>query len=297
MPEHVDLIFDGWPSFQMKITGRDWHGTVPTRVMGPLLEVQKDLYRAYASVCYGTDNLRHLGAEDRDKLELIVRVREGSSDYEAPIDEKLTELAKTAIGKMTSRDLALTIAGIALVMGGVEVSKAWIASRQEAKQADQTVALSQQETERMKVFAEAVKQQPLLAEVKADHDASQNRLLKAIKPTDTVVLQGTLLQGSEAAEIVQSERGRSEDVEVGGVFRVLSNDASKSAGFRIKIQRITDGLTFSAEVPVEIPESEKRILQQAEWSKGAKLVRLSITASELRGHISNAVVYQVKRVR
>ncbi len=63
----------------MKINGKDWHGTVPTRVMGPLLEVQKDLYRAYTSVCYGTDSLRNLGAEDREKLELIIQVKESST--------------------------------------------------------------------------------------------------------------------------------------------------------------------------------------------------------------------------
>ena len=279
----------------MKVNGKDWHGTVPTRVMGPLLEVQKDLYRAYTSVCYGTDNLRHLGAEDREKLELIVQVKEGSSEYEALMDEQLTELAKMAIGKMTSSDLVLTLCGIALVVGGVIISKAWIAARQEAKQVDQTVALSQQETERLKIFADAMKQQPLLAGVKADHNASQNRLLKVVKGTDSIVLQGTQLQGSEAAEIVQSERGRSEDVDLSGVFRILANDASKSAGFRIKVQRITDGLVLTADVPVEIPESEKRILQQAEWSKGSKFVRLNITANELRGRYLNATVYKIKR--
>ena len=101
LPDRVSLVFDGWPRFQMKVSGRDWHGTVPTRIMAPLLDVQRDLYRAYANVCYGDSNLRRLRDEDRELLELVLKVDEGSSEYEAPLYEQLTELARKAIDKWT----------------------------------------------------------------------------------------------------------------------------------------------------------------------------------------------------
>ncbi|KAI5914591.1 hypothetical protein [Thauera sp. 2A1] len=290
LPERIALVFDGWPRFHMKFSGRDWHGTVPTRVMAPLLDVQRDLYRAYANVCYGDSNLRRLRDEDRELLELVVKVNEGSSDYEAPLHEQLTELARKAIEKMDSRSLVITILGIAVVVGGVEIGKAWIAERQEAKKVEQTIELSKQETERLKVFSEAVKQQPVLGETREDFEASQNRLLKSVKPGDEVVTKGVALHGDQVAEITQGERARAEDIDISGTFRVLANDASKGAGFRIKVSRIEDGMTFSAEVPLELDADAKRLIQKAEWSKGAVLVRLDISASSLRGGVMNAVV-------
>jgi len=296
LPERLSLVFDGWPRFQMKVSGRDWHGTVPTRIMAPLLDVQRDLYRAYANVCYGEPNLRRLRDEDRELLELVVKVDEGSSDYEAPLHEQLTELARKAIEKMDSRSLVITILGIAVVIGGVEIGKAWIAERQEAKKVEQTVELSRQETERLRVFSEAVRQHPVLGETREDFVATQNRLLKSVKPGDEVVSKGVALHGDEVAEITQGERARAEDIAISGTFRVLANDASKGAGFRIKVSRIEDGMTFSADVPIELDSGAKQLIQKAEWSKGAVLVNLDIRASSLRGGVMNAVVIGASEV-
>ena len=296
LPDNLSLVFDGWPSFKLKVSGRDWHGTVPTRIMSPLLEVQRDLHRAYAQVCYGYPNLRRLTEDDRDALELVVKVNEGSSDFVAKLWEQLNELSKKAVERMDSRDVVISVLGIALVIGGVEVGKEWIAARQAEKSAEQTVALSREETARLKIFADAVKQQPALKETRNDFVASQNRILKATKPTDIVVTQGVTLQGYEAKEIAQEERARSTNIEITGTFRVLANDASKSAGFRVKVARIEDGQTFTAEVPLGLDIDQQKLIQRAEWSKGAILVRLDMQADFLRGKIVNASVVRATAV-
>lgn len=296
LPDNLSLRFDGWPSFDMRVNGRDWHGTVPSRVMAPLLDVQRDLYRVYANVCYGDSNLRRLKDEERELLELVIKVNEGSSDYKAPLWEQMTELGKEAIKKMDSRDVVITVLGLAVVFGGVEITKAWLASRQQERQLEQSVELSKQETERLKIFSEAVHAKPVLTMAKEDFEATQNRLLKTVKPADTVVSAGVSLRGDEVAEIVQAERARSEDIDVSGVYRVQANDATKGAGFRIKIKRISDGLRLLAAVPLELDVEQKRLIQKAEWSKGAVLVHLSIRASILRGKITDAQVYSAAPV-
>lgn len=296
LPERVSLIFDGWPSFQIKVNGKDWFGTVPTRVMAPLLEVQRDLHRVYANICYGEPNLRKIRDEDRDLLELVVKVNEGSSEYDAPLWKQLNELANKAIDKMSSKEVVVTILGIAVIWGAVEVNKAWVAERQAEKQVDQTVEMSKQETERMKIFSEATKQRPIVAETRSDFEASQNRILKTVKPGDSVATKGISLSADQVSEIIQTERARSEDIRITGLFRVLANDASKPAGFRIKVSRVEDGLTFTAEVPLDLDTEQKRLIQKAEWSKGAVLVKLIISASTLRGGISNAIVDHVESI-
>jgi len=115
----LDLRFEGWPVFEMRVQGRDWDSTVPTRVMTPLLEVQKDLYRTLMLIRYGKASLRRLTDEDRELLELVIRVGKGSSDYKAPLHASLNELVKQAIGKMESKHIVQTLVCVALVYGAV----------------------------------------------------------------------------------------------------------------------------------------------------------------------------------
>lgn len=297
LPGNLELVFDGWPSYDLKVNGRDWNGTVPTRVMSPLLDVQKDIHRAYARIRYGSANLRKLSDEERSSLELVIQVEKSSSKFEAPVWEQLNELATTAIGKMDSRDLAITILGLALVYGGVEISKSWISQRQAEVDSDNQVQLSQQETKRLEIFAKAMQQKPELGEAKTDFESSQNGILKTLKPGDKFTSKGVVLESAEAHEIIQTERARSVDIDIRGTFRVVANDASKNSGFRIKVVRISDNLTFSADVPIELDSDQKSLIQKAEWSKGAVLVDLHISASMLRDSIQNAVVYSAQAVK
>lgn len=294
LPENLQLVFDGWPSFDLRINGRDWHGTVPTRVMSPLLDVQKDIHRAYARIRYGSANLRKLSDEERDSLELVIQVEKGSSVLETPIWTQLNELATAAIGKMNSHDIVVTVLGLAVVYGGMEIAKAWIAQRQAAVESDNLVQLSEQETKRLEIFANAVQQKPALGDARSDYESTQNSILKTLKPGDKITAKGVVLQSDEAMEITQSERARSEDIDIRGAFRVVANDASKGAGFRVKVVRITDGLSFSADVPIELDIEQRKLIQKAEWSKGAVLVNLHISASILRDSIMNAVVYSAQ---
>ena len=70
----VRLVLDGWPVFVIKIEGKDFHGTVPTRIMPSLLTLQAEIHRLYCVLRYGQDNLRKLTQEDRDRLEIVVRL-------------------------------------------------------------------------------------------------------------------------------------------------------------------------------------------------------------------------------
>jgi hypothetical protein len=291
VPENIELIFDGWPNYDVVIKGKDWNGTVPTRVMQPLLDLQQDVNRLFAQVYYGEANLRKLSDDDREALELIVKVKEGSSDYRAPLDKQLTEIAKKVVDKMDSRHLMQTMIGAALIWGSVEINKAWVSERQEANKVEQTVELSKQETERLKLFADALNNRPVLGNTKADYETTQNRLLKALKPSDSVRTGGVELSGAQALEIIQTSRATSEDLDMQEDFYVLANDASRPGGFRIKVRRVADGVEFSAEVPMELGQDEKTLIQEAEWSKAGRRVKLYISATQLRGKVVQATVY------
>src|SRR3546814_10268998 len=75
--QNVQVNFDTWPEFKLTLKGEDFRGTVPTRVMPPILELQKNIYRAYCQAKYNTDDIRCLKNEERAQLELIVEVHPG----------------------------------------------------------------------------------------------------------------------------------------------------------------------------------------------------------------------------
>jgi len=187
------------------------------------------------------------------------------------------------------------VIGVALIFGAREINKEWVSTRQEAIRAEQTVELSRQESERLKIFAQAARQAPIVMETQKDHEASKSRLLKVAKPNDTIFLPGVQLQGYEAAELVQTERSRSEDIDIHGIFRVLSNDVSDGASFQIKVARLSDGLTFVAKVPPDLEAAKKSLIQEAEWSLGKQVIELHVSASILHDSIHDAQVYDVAR--
>lgn len=291
IPDNIDIVFQGWPTYDLNIKGKDWHSTVPTRVMGPLLEVQKDLHRAYTSVRYGSSNLRKMTEEDREKLELVIGVKKGSSEFDAELWNQLSEIGKAAAGKMTGTEIVITVVALGLVYTGGVVVKHWISTRLQEKEAEQQVELSKQETERVKLITDAMGMKPVIQELMDNSIISQSKILNTLKPGDRVTTAGVSLSSEEAKAVAHTERAASEDVDIRGVFRVLANDASKGAGFRIKVERVSDGMLLSAEVPIDLDIDQRTLIQKAEWSKGMELVSLHITGSMLRGNVHNAVVY------
>ncbi|MFP8833459.1 hypothetical protein ACLIJR_04220 [Hydrogenophaga sp. XSHU_21] len=287
-PDNIEIEFDGWPTFQMDIKGRDWDSTVPTRVMTPLLEVQRDINRAYTGVRYGTANLRKLRDDERDELEVVVKVRKGSSLYDADLWKQLSTIAEAAVGRMSGSEIVVTVLGLGLLWAAPSMYKAWLSERQKEKELNQNVQLSQLENQRMQIFAAAMRQQPVLASAQEDSEATQNRILKVAKQGDVLGVKGVSVLAEEAAQLAQPERERAQDIVLEGVFAVLGNRTDKSEGFRITVRRLTDGLTVQADVPLELPHAQQQLIQKAEWEK--KKIRLTVNASVLREAISQAVV-------
>jgi hypothetical protein len=156
--------------------------------------------------------------------------------------------------------------------------------------------MSREENARLKIMAEAVKKSEVAASIQQDFEATQNKLLKAIKSNDAIHIGGTKLPGADVVEIVHAEREYAKDQTISGLFRVLANDTVQSAGFRIKIARLNDGLTLRADVPLELPDTQKKLIRDAEWSKSAQVVHMTLRAEVLRGKISDAVVISAERL-
>lgn len=293
-PDAMRLRFAGWPRFELDIKGRDWHSTVPTRVMPALLDVQRDLNRAYANIQYQEPNLRRLREEERDELEIVVKVKEGSSLFDAELWEQFSRIAEAAAGRMNGNQMVITVLGVALTIMAPVMFKAWLRERQKEKKAANQVELSKEETERIRIITEAMRQQPVIEAARIDAEVTANKLLKATKPGDTMGIGGVDVSAEEARDLVQPEREHIKEIEIQGVFSILGNRTDKSEGFRITVRRDADQLTFNAEVPLQLEYAQQQIIQDAEWTKSK--ICLWIEAEVLRESIARAVVVRAAAV-
>lgn len=291
-PDDVDIEFSGWPVLRMDVQGRDWQSTVPTRVMSPFLDVQKDINRAYAAVRYGSANLRKLKDEERDELEVVVRVREGSSLFDAELWKHLATISEAAAARMNGTQIVITVLGLGLLFTAPVMYKAWLASRAKEKELDLQREMSAEETRKLQVMADALTKQSLLASTQEDVQATQNRLLKVAKDGDVLNLKDTPITAAAAAQLAQPERERAQDIFLNGTFTVLGNRTDKSEGFRINVRRESDQMTIHADVPIDLPFDQQQMIQRAEWSK--KSIYLEINASLLRESISQATVISAR---
>ena len=93
--QSIELV--NWPRFVIRIKGEQFNGTIPTRIMPSLLELQKEVNKAYCLAVYGEESTRKLTKKDREKLELVVKVDKGSSWFETLLGDKLLKIIQDAL--------------------------------------------------------------------------------------------------------------------------------------------------------------------------------------------------------
>lgn len=280
--------FSGWPYFEFDVHGRDWHGTVPTRVMQPLLDVQRDINRAYAHAEHIDFNLRRLNAQDRDALEVVLKVKEGSSLFSADISSQLNRVAQAVFGRMTGRQALIAVLGIALLITTPITVKEFLNERAATVHAQAQVELSHEETERLQIMQQALAQHPALETVNADVLATASELLKASRDDDVVTLRGVPLSAADAHTLAQPARERARQFSIAGQFIVIGNKTDLPNGFRVTVRRTSDGLQLKADVPMELAHDAQQAMRDAEWSKSP--VEMSIDAESLHDRVVRAVV-------
>lgn len=108
------IVFDGWPTLSLHLTGEKFHQSITPTVMRALLEFQKGIYRSYAAAKYDSPAKRLTEAE-KDALEVRIDVKDGSSGFEINFPEVAVKLVEQIGGKMDPTQLLIAIVSIAVL--------------------------------------------------------------------------------------------------------------------------------------------------------------------------------------
>jgi hypothetical protein len=303
-----DIKFEEWPKFVIRIKGEQFNGTIPTRIMPSLLELQKELHKAYCLTVYGDENTRKLTKKDKEKLELVVKVDEGSSWFETLLNDKLTKIIQDAAGKMSPEQLVV----VAIVFGVLIAStigwKAWLTKKSKDKEIDaeleKTIELSRLEKEKLELISKASGMVPVIEAIINSTNNLKSDFATNLKSADVLEVGGSKTEDSPeekinmTGELVSklSEKPREKAVEkkVSGVYLLLSADFTDEEGLRVSLRRQDDGYEFKAKIPLGvIGDEQSEIIKEDSWNK--KAMKLDILVKELHSRYTSATVVAVRQ--
>lgn len=301
----TQVEFSNWPVLKIHITGRDFNGSVPTRIMPAILELQREVYRVYCELKYGTSNTKKLTQDERDQLELVVKVDKGSSWYETALEKVFDTMFREALARMTPEQITTVLITIAVSITGHFAWKRWLESREKLHQLDITVLLSKEEKEKMEIVQRAATQNPMLVGAKNSIDNLRLEMLSKLKPSDSFSLDGNIhdyekpfsISGDIAESVTSTPREQSIEKRIDGVFLIHSVDSgSIRGGYRLKVESKTDKKLFTVNLPEGLlVQDQLDALKESEWGK--RSIYMEINAKELRGVITVATVVSVSELK
>lgn len=297
-----NIKFESWPRFVIRIQGKDFDGTIPTRIMPALIDLQREVHRVYCIANYNDDNLRKLTKKDREKLELVVKVDPGSSIFETLLQEPIAQTLKDAVDKMSPEQITATI-----IIFGVSVTslfgwKAWLNAKIKEKELDQTVELSKLEKEKMEVLQKGLTQFPSSQMAAEGIGDLRTNLVTKLKTEDNLVIQTgqavadtappVNISGEQAEKMTYKPRETAVEKMVVDEYFLRAADFSKPDNVRVDLVRISDDYPFKANVPVGVlAADQEEQLKNDSWNR--QTVEMNLLVKELHGRYTSAKVISV----
>lgn len=292
------LEFENWPVLTLRFVGEGYSSTITPHIAEALVELQHAMNRSYARLVRNAANANVLTKEERQSIEFKAKVDKGSSLIKVDLGEYAETLTTALVGKMTGTELVIAILGLAITGASLLAYKAFLASRTADKKVDQateqTVKLSQQETKRLEIFAQALTKNPSLKAAHEDFDNVRHDLLKSVGDATQLDIQGVSLSQDQARVIAMTPRSKAEEVQLNGNYRIVKLDWSKEDEVRISLFGVdAEKREFIASMRAHnlTPQNIEK-LKACEWDR--KPVHLSINATVLRGEVTTAAIVGVE---
>ncbi len=298
----IDLSFDNWPIFNIRIKGDDFDGTIPTRIMPTILELQSEVNRLYCVTRYGDANLRRLTKEDKEKLELVIKVDKGSSIYETILKDPLYKAFQDALSRMSPELLAITVITFGVLVTSAFMWKSWLKNQAASKELDHTIEMSKLEKEKIEIVAKASNSAPEIRALSQGINELRHDMVTKLKDADSLQIpavdsleQGDLsldINGADAKEITYKKRETTQERIETSEYLIRSADFHRKDGIRIEVQRTSDKYIFKADVPVNaIRHNQEETLKNNGWAK--RPVNLTLLVREMYGRITSAKLISV----
>lgn len=270
----VEVGFSGWPKFEVTVKGDRYDSSVTTSLMRSLVELQSVLNRIYAEVLYGK-TAKSLTDEERQAIEIVFHVKEGSSNVVADLSGFFTELGKSAMEKMTGRQVVTTVVGAAAIWGTTSSFGSYLAHQEKM--------LS--EANRHSITNQLIANQPKLMQIQNERDSNYTNILKSVSDAEHVEIDGEKITKGELELIVKPERKSSELKRIDGLY-LVSSLKRRTDKYRIEIIRQSDDRVFTCDLfKGHLSMSEMTSITNSFTTETA--IKLNVVA-RVRGEVINS---------
>lgn len=305
LPDNIvrTVDFEGWPRIDIYLPNTPVQSSLSPTMMAALIDLQKSLYRVHATVTAGDRSARLTKAE-KERLEFRVKVEGGSSKLAIDLTEIARSWGVAALGRMTPEQTMIAILAAIVAIAGVtglamflkyktDTRKAELEQRGQEQLFDAFKSLTEQDTERQRMWLEAQRRVPLLAEVRDETNAAKTEILKAIADEGGGRVDGLQIDQDVANDLTTTTRRRADEERRRGLFRVDRVDTTTPDGFRVTVSAVDDDFTITASLmDALISDQHRARIQQAEWSKKPVVLELRLRTS--RGRVLEATVVDVQ---
>lgn len=286
----------GWSPQLLYFPDEPTHHSIRPSAARAVTEFHKSLSRSYAYLVYGNANATLLKSDDRLLLDLEFLVIGGSTGVDAT-DRALEAIARAIVQKMSDKQITLSVIIFLLLFFSSSIGASWLSEHYETRRAEdassERIALSEQETRRVEMMAQALGSAPELAPVKEESESSKTALVRPITQRDSGAVLGTPISQEQAKVIVSKEKQRGEGRRIDGEYRVNDINTTTPLGYVAEIENIDTGEKITVEVnrddlPAEdihlifqVAEDKSSLIARVNaWVVGGKIVRANIVRAD-----------------
>ncbi|VUZ24119.1 Uncharacterised protein [uncultured Comamonas sp.] len=269
----------------IKITGENYHGTVPGELARGLWEYQQELYRAGAFVLTGALDYRRLSPEQRQSLELVFKIAEGSTNAEAETQGYWAVL-KHALQGMTGTQKVVTMTLVGLILAGALTVYGVHGQMTQ-------VALAKENTAQMDVVRKAAEGNKIAKTVEESNDRGITSVIKGAADAESVTVNRAHYDREAIEEITRrTERTQSSAEVLSEPFRVFSIEAKDHARTKC-VLAAPDGREFSVTIDHDdfLPDDVAKIWAAA---RDRATITLEVHIKTLKGNIRRAQILSVE---
>ncbi len=307
----LDFSEAEWAKVHFNFKGDNFNQTVTASVMKGLLAYQEAFNRAVALILTADARTNRLRLDERDELELVFHVSEGSSDFLANSLEQLKSIGEKAVDKMTGKELAITAVVLALVFCGAYTFNNYLDRQfEDAKDARQVemdrgekkdlyeFLLKDRASERDKAVLinralEASEQARRVSEMNRD---AIDKLIRSNSGAAAITIQGEVIDNDLITSLVKGSRSTAKDVIIEEIFTVdavISDDIER---FTVRLKNTSTGelITATLDDPL-VSEAAQKAISRAQWQASEIKVRMS--ARKVGDQIKDAKIIKAFKPR
>lgn len=296
--KNISLSFEDWPTIRLHYEGEKFDGTITPAIAEAIVKLQDALNRTYMRAVHGTESLVGMTLEEKSQIAVTATVEKGSSAIEINLGDFAETLANELVGKMDGSQIVITVLGVALICASVVAWKYYLKSRSEDKAnklaSDERIAMSSNETERLKLIFDAQQKSPVAALANRLVEVPRDSFIKSARDADAFTIEDQIsLTGDEARQIYRHAPAKSEEVNLNGTY-VIDGFAWAADGesAKVSLQRRDATGEFNADISIDaLTQEQQEHFKESTFNRAE--VYLTIEGKMLHGKVSAARIMSV----